>query len=119
MFRTVFLGRLAKFPELSVRLAAIVKRSTGWDAQIGRPSGVAPIDGYLKNVLSSDVSVFREWRDLFEARHFSVVVSGVEEVSVEAAGKLPSFRQLGALGVSATDRVPFDCLVWLSVARSK
>src|SRR5262249_44070839 len=36
-FRTLFLGRLKPFPEISVRLAAAAKRSPEWDARHGRP----------------------------------------------------------------------------------
>jgi hypothetical protein len=117
-FRTLFLGRLKPFPELSVRLAAAAKRSPEWDARHGRPKSSRPLAPYLLDVLSStEPPVFAEWKRLFEEKHLTFAVSGVEEVSVGAAGTLPYFPQLMADGVNAGDRVPFDGLIWFSARR--
>jgi hypothetical protein len=73
---------------------------------------------YLLDVLSSTESpVFAEWKRLFEEKHLTFAVSGVEEVSVGTAGTLPYFPQLMADGVNAADRVPFDGLIWFSAGR--
>ena len=117
-FRTLFLGRLAPFPELSVRLAVAAKRWPEWDTHRGRPRSTKPVATYLTDVVvSSESPVFTEWRRLFEERHLAFSVSGMEKVSVGAAGALPYFSQLMAHGVTAGDRVPFDCLIWFSAAR--
>jgi hypothetical protein len=117
-FRTLFLGRLTSFPELSVRLAAAAKRSPEWDTRRGRPRSSRSITMYLLDVFSSsEPAVFAEWKRLFEDRRLVFAVSGVEKVSVSAAGALPYFPQLMAHGVTASDEVPFDCLIWFSAAR--
>jgi hypothetical protein len=119
-FRTLFLGRLKPFPELSVRLAAGAKRSPEWDAKHGRPKSSRPLTAYLLDLFSStEPAVFADWKRLFEEKHLAFAVSGVEEVSVGAAGSLPYFPQLMAHGVTAGDRVPFDCLVWFSAVRQQ
>jgi hypothetical protein len=119
-FRTLFLGRLKPFPELSVRLAAAAKRSPEWDARQGRPKSSRPLAAYLLDVFSStEPAVFADWKRLFEEKHLTFAVSGVEEVSVGAAGTLPYFPQLMANGVMADDRVPFDCLIWFSAVRQQ
>ncbi len=119
-FRTLFLGRLKSFPELSVRLAVAAKRSPAWDARHGRPKSAKPIAAFTLGVLSStEHSVFAEWKRLFEEKHLTFAVSGVEAVSVGAAGTLPYFPQLMAEGVAAGDRVPFDCLIWFSAAHAR
>jgi hypothetical protein len=119
-FRTLFLGRLKPFPELSVRLAVAAKHSPEWDAGHGRPRSSRPLAPFVLGVSSStDPGVFADWKRLFEEKHLTFAVSGVEEVSVGAAGKLPYFPQLVAQGVTAGDRVPFDCLVWFSAVRQQ
>lgn len=119
-FRTLFLGRLTPFPELSVRLALEAQRSSGWDTARGQPKPPKTTDRYLLEMLSAGEStVFSEWRRLFEERRLSFAVSGVEEVSIGAAGVLPFFQQLSAQGVSSGDRVPFDGLIWFSASRRK
>jgi hypothetical protein len=119
-FRTLFLGRLKPFPELSVRLAAAAKRSPEWDAERGRPRSSRPLAPYLMDVFSSsEPSVFAEWKRLFEQKQLTFAVSGVEEVSVGAAGSLPFFPQLTTEGVKPGDRVPFDCLIWFSAVRQQ
>jgi len=119
-FRTLFLGRIKSFPELSVRLAVAAKRSPEWDASQGRPTSSGPLAPYVQGVLSaSEPAVLADWKQLFEAKHLGFAVSGVEEVSVAAARTLPYFPQLMAQGVTARDRVPFDCLVWFSTVRKQ
>src|SRR3954470_554983 len=119
-FRTLFLGRLKPFPELSVRLAVAATRSPEWDAKRGRPKSSRPLIPFMLGVFSSmGPAVFTEWKRLFEEKHLSFAVSGVEKVSVAAAGTLPSFPQLTAQGVTAGDRVPFDCLIWFSAVRER
>jgi hypothetical protein len=119
-FRTLFLGRIKSFPELSVRLAVAAKRSPAWDATQGRPTSAGPLAPYVQEVMSStEPAVLADWKRLFEARHLAFAVSGVEEVSVAAASTLPYFPQLMAQGVMARDRVPFDCLIWFSAVRDQ
>jgi len=117
-FRTLFLGRLERFPELSVRLAVAAKRSPEWDTRLGRPKSSKPVAPFMLGVFSStEPAVFADWKRLFEEKHLGFAVSGVEKVSVAAAGTLPNFPHLVAQGVTAGDRVPFDCLIWFSAVR--
>jgi hypothetical protein len=117
-FRMLFLGRLDPFPEISIRLAAAAKHSSGWDSRRGKPRSSKPMDGYLLGLLSSSESVvFAEWKRLFEEKRLTFAVAGVESVTVEAAGTVPHFPQLSARGVMADDRLPLDCLIWLSATR--
>lgn len=118
-FRTLFLGTLSQFPELSIRLAVVAARSSGWDSVRGRPPESRTTDGYLLELLSSDTSVFAEWQRLFETQHLAFAVSGVEEVSVSPAQTSPHFRQLSAQGVKATDRVPLSGLIWFSTTGTR
>lgn len=119
-FRTLFLGRLTPFPELSVRLAAAAKRSPAWDVRKGRPNSSKPMAAYLLDLFSSSTpAVFAEWKQLFETKHLAFAVSGVEKVSVGAAGTLSYFPQLKAHNVTASDQVPFDCLIWFSTVRQQ
>jgi hypothetical protein len=119
-FRTLFLGRLKLFPELSVRLAAAAKRSPEWDARHGRPKSSKPVARLLLDVISSsEPAVFAEWKQLFEQKRLAFAVSGIERVSVGTAGTLPYFPQLMAQGVTASDQVPFDCLIWFSAVRQQ
>ncbi len=117
-FRKLFLGRLKPFPEISIRLAAAAKHSHGWDPRRGKPKSSKPMDRYLLDLLSTDeAAVLAEWKRLFEEKHLAFAVSGVEDVSVAAAATLPFSSQLAALGVTAADLVPFDCLIWFSATR--
>jgi hypothetical protein len=119
-FRTLFLGRLKPFPEVSLRLAGAAKRSPEWDARRGRPKSSKPLAPFLVDLFSSsEPPVFAEWKRLFEEKHLTFAVSGLEEVSVGAAGTLPFFPQLMAEGVKASDRVPFDGLIWFSAVRQQ
>jgi hypothetical protein len=119
-FRTLFLGGLKAFPELSLRMALAAKRSPGWDVVRGRPKASRQIDAYVLNMLAAaETTVFPEWKQLFERKDLRFAVSGVEGVSVGTAGALPYFQELSTHGVKSTDRVPFDGLIWFSVKSRK
>jgi hypothetical protein len=119
-FRTLFLGNLKPFPELSVRLAVAAKRSSEWNARQGRPTSAGALAPYVQGILSStEPAVLADWKQLFEAKHLTFAVSGVEEVSIAPASTLPYFPQLKAQGVAAGDRLPFDCLIWFSAVREQ
>jgi hypothetical protein len=116
-FRTLFLGRLKPFPELSIRLAAEAVRSPGWDARRGRPKSAKSVDLYLLELFALRGSgVFAEWKRLFEAKRLTFAVSGVEEALVGRVGALPYFPEFSARGLKAGDQAPFDCLIWFSAA---
>jgi hypothetical protein len=114
-FRSLYLGRLRQFPELSRRLAAAAQQSSGWDAARGEPSDDTPTPAYLMRLLSSTgKDVFAEWRQLFESRGLRFAVSGLEDVQVARGTDIPGYKPT----VDSNDRLPFDALVWFSVIRS-
>ena len=115
-FRSLFVGSLATFPELSERLALSARRARDWNAARGTPAMSQPLDAYVLNLLSSGV-ILTEWRRLFEQKHLVFGVSGIEHVAVATAGSLPFFHLLEAEGMKASDRVPFNCLLWFSAMR--
>jgi len=94
------------------------------------PAG-EPFPGYRRQWYRREsidgIQVHRVWTYLAGNRgvvkrtlnYLSFAVSGVEEVSIGAAGVLPFFQQLSAQGVSSGDRVPFDGLIWFSASRRK
>jgi hypothetical protein len=119
-FRMLFLGRLKPFPEISIRLADAAKHSSEWDSRQGKPKNSMAMDRYLGNLLASnESSVFAEWKRLFEEKRLTFTVAGVESVTVGAAGTLPYFPQLAARGAMASDKLPFDCLIWFSATRQQ
>jgi hypothetical protein len=70
--------------------------------------------------LMSQTDMFSELHQLLAGLHLRMKVSGIEKVSVAAAGSLPSFAEhLAPAGVSPSDKVPLDCLIWFSVERTQ
>jgi hypothetical protein len=115
--RTLFWGRLGKWPEWSERLVLAAMRSASWDAKTGQPKAGANTNAFVL-ALISQTDMFSELRQLLADLHLRMKVSGVEKVSVAAAGSLPSFvGHLAPERVSASDKVPLDCLIWFSVER--
>ena len=117
--RTLFWGRLGKWSEWSGRLALAATRSGSWDAKAGRPKVGQTINAFVLSLMSQ-ADMFSELEQLLAGLHLRMNVSGVEKVSVGEAGSLPSFAaDLAPAGVSATAKVPFDCLIWFSVERTE
>jgi hypothetical protein len=117
--RTLFWGRLGKWHEWSGRLALAAARSAAWNAKAGKPKAGQSADAFVLSLMSQ-TDLFSELQQLLAALHLQVKVSGIEKVSVTAAGSLPSFAEhLAPAGVSASDKVPFDCLIWFSVERTE
>jgi hypothetical protein len=117
--RTLFWGSLGKWPEWSGRLALAATRSASWDAKAGRPKAGETMDAFVLRLMSQ-TDMFAELQQMLAGLHLRMKVSGVEEVSVAAAGSLPSFAEyLAPAGVSASDKVPLNCLVWFSVERTE
>jgi hypothetical protein len=117
--RTLFWGRLGKWPEWSGRLASAAIRSASWDAKAGQPKAGESMNAFVLSLMSQ-IDMFSELQQLLADLHLRIKVSGVEKVSVTAAGSLPFFvGHLPPAGVSASDKVPFDCLIWFSVERTE
>jgi hypothetical protein len=118
-FRTLFWGRLTpdgSLPdsqELSIRLAQAAHRSPNWDVRKGRPKK-GDINGFIKN-LANDRMIYLELKELFHQYHKRITISSVEKVLVSEAGKLGYFDRLKSDGIQASDRLPFDCMVWFGV----
>jgi hypothetical protein len=118
-FRTLFWGRLEPDTpngsrELSLRLALAAHKSPGWDAKKGKPKS-GDINGFVKDLANKEM-IYPELKKLFERFHKSIKFSCAEKVLVLKAEKLPFYEQLKQQGVKATDKLPFDCMTWFSVA---
>lgn len=118
-FRTLFWGRLTpdgSLPdsqELSIRLVRAAHLSPNWDTRKGQPKK-GDINGFIKN-LANDRMIYSELKELFERYHKRLTISSVEKVLVSEAGKRGYFDRLKSDGILASDRLPFDCMVWFSV----
>jgi hypothetical protein len=117
--RTLFWGGLGKWPEWSERLALAAARSPSWDAKTGRPKAGKGMDAFVLSLMSQ-AGIFSEFEQALADLHLRIKVSGAETVSVTRAGSLPFFSAyLAPAGVSAADKLPFDCLTWFSVERAQ
>jgi hypothetical protein len=117
--RTLFWGGLGKWPEWSERLALAAARSSSWDAKTGRPKAGQGVDAFVLSLISQ-TDIFSEFEQVLADLHLRIKVSGAETVSVTRAGSLPFFSAyLAPAGVSAADKLPFDCLTWFSVERAQ
>lgn len=117
--RTLFWGGLGKWPEWSERLALAAARSPSWDTKTGRPKAGQGVDAFVLSLISQ-TDIFSEFEQVLADLHLRIKVSGAETVSVTAAGSLPFFsRDLAPAGISASNKVPFDCLIWFSVERAE
>jgi len=118
-FRTLYWGRLEPdIPngsrELSLRLALAAYKSPGWDTKKGKPKK-GDINGFVKDLANREM-IYPELKELFGRFHKSIKFSCAEKVLVLKAEKLPFYEQLKQQGVKATDKLPFDCMTWYSVA---
>jgi len=117
--RTLFWGGLAKWPEWSERLALAAARSPSWDPKAGRPKAGQGIDAFVLSLISQ-TDIFSEFEQVLADLHLRIKVSGVETVSVTRAGSLPFFSAyLAPAGVSASAKLPVNCLIWFSVERAE
>jgi hypothetical protein len=118
-FRTLFWGGLESeqkpaSQELPFRLALAAFRSPGWDVKQGKPKN-GDINGFIKNLANGD-TIYPELKELFRRFDRRITLAIVEKVRVHEAGKLPFYSQLKQQGVTATDRLPFDCMAWFSLS---
>jgi hypothetical protein len=121
-FHTLFWGGLVPdtkpaFLEMPLRLALAASRSQGWDIKKGRPSS-GDLNGFVKDLANRE-PIYSELRAFFERFHRSISIASVEKVRVLEAGKLPFSEELNKQGVRATDKLPFDCMVWFSVTEDR
>ena len=113
---TLFWGRLYPDghpdPALATRLAIAAKRSPEWDAAHGRP--VSGNVNLFVRKLANDAQIYAELQELFQKFGLEIGVAAVEKVLIGRAAELPFLRPLPK-GVQAGDRLPYDCMVWLSI----
>jgi hypothetical protein len=118
-FRTLFWGRLTPdgskpdAHELSFRIALAAFKSPGWDVKRGRPKN-GDINGFVRDIANREM-IYPELKEVFRSFNKSVRFSSAEKVLVSNAGKFPFFDQLKQHGVKASDKLPFDCMIWFSV----
>lgn len=118
-FRTLFWGgliaeRKPASHELPLRLALAAYQSPGWDVKKGKPKN-GDINGFVRN-LANQTPIYPELKDLFRLFHRHITLASVEKVRVMEAEKLPFYDQLKHKGVTASDRLPFDCMAWFSIS---
>ena len=118
-FRTLFWGGLVPESgpsslELSQRLALAAHRSPGWDARRGRPK-TGDANRFVKDLANSEL-IYPELSELFAGTGRSLSIASVEKVRVLEARELPFHDELRKAGVEATEKLPFDCMVWFSVS---
>jgi hypothetical protein len=110
---TLALGPLRDIPNLSARLASAAKESGGWDLDEGRPkSGL--VNAFVAALLERQ-QFYGELNKVFERFNLQTRVSGVEQVSVTSAGTLPFYAEIATRGIKPQDKVPYTCIVWLSI----
>jgi len=100
--------------EMSIRLALAAYQSREWDSKAGKSKN-GDINGFIKNLADSE-AVYSELKELFRRFDREIKLACVEKVRVLEAGKLPFYDKLRQKGVKATDRLPFDCMVWFSIS---
>ena len=117
-FRTLFWGGLEAesrpaSQDLQLRLVLAAHRSQGWDATKGTPFK-GDTNGFVRDLANSE-HLFGKLQEVFRPYGKEIAVAVVEKVRVMEAGKLPFFKELQEQGIKAADRLPFDCMVWLSL----
>jgi hypothetical protein len=117
-FHTLFWGGLVPDSgpaslEMPLRLALAAFRSGGWNVTRGRPE-TGDMNKFVKDLANSE-PIYPELTTLFERAKRRISIASVEKVRVLAAEKLPFYNELKKAGVRATDKLPFDCMVWFSV----
>lgn len=119
--RTLFWGRLGAWPEWSARLVKAAARSPDWNSRKGRPRSGRTMSAFLLPLMAHDDGVmFAELRQVLAESNLGMKVSGVEKVSVAAAGTLPIWQaQLASSGIAASVMAPHDCLIWFAVEKTR
>lgn len=119
--RTLFWGRLGIWPEWSARLALAAAKSPGWDAKIGRPRLGRTSGAFIQELMAeSEGLLFEEYKRTLAPMRVDIRVAGVEKVSIDRADRLDFWREkLVASGISGSDKLPYDCLLWFSVEKQK
>jgi hypothetical protein len=103
--------------EMSLRLALAAYRSGGWDIRRGKPVS-GDLNRFVKD-LANMAPIYPELRALFDRFHRTISIKSVEKVRVLMAAELPFYDELRKAGVQATDRLPFDCMVWFSLEEAR
>ena len=117
--RTLFLGEIdpdtASGPrDISIRLALGAHRSSEWDARRGDARN-GNINGFVKDLANREM-IYPELKELFGRFHQNIQVAYVEKVLVQRADKLSYYDRLKKQGVQPSDRLPFDCMTWFTIA---
>jgi hypothetical protein len=116
--RTLFWGGVAKWPEWSGRLAAAAATSAEWDTAGGRPTKGRPANTVVRDLLSQP-GVLAELQSMLDGTGWRARVASVESVSVGVARQVPAFKASVPAAVAADQRVPFNCLLWLTLERTQ
>ena len=101
--------------EMSKRLALAAKKSPYWDCQKGLPLLEGHINDFVAK-LANKGEVYRELKDLFYALNLTLTIDHVEKVLVGSVQDKPYYHELKQVGVSSSDKLPFDCMVWFRIS---
>lgn len=113
-FRTLFMGTVGEMPGWSARLAASALQAPNWNRRTGRPKSGQINLRVLE--LAESAQLTRELNAVFASHQRSIGVSAIEKAQVAEAGTLPFFADLAKRGAKARDKLPYDCMIWLSVS---
>jgi hypothetical protein len=120
MIRTLYWGRLypdgRPDPVLAMRLAVAAKRSALWDAARGLPK-TGNLNTFIRK-LANEASIYAELREAFRKAGLDLQVVSVEKVLVVRARALPFSERLPKSEIQPADRLPYDCMTWLSIKKA-
>lgn len=117
--RMLFLGEIdpnaaTGARDMSIRLALAAHKSSGWDARRGDARN-GDENGFVKDIANREM-IYPELKELFGRFHQNIHVAFVEKVLVQRADQLPYYDLLKAQGVQASEKLPFDCMTWFTIA---
>lgn len=103
--------------EMPLRLALAAYRSGGWDVRRGKPVS-GDLNRFVKD-LANITPIYPELRVLFGRFQRTISITSVEKVRVLMATELPFYDELRKAGAQATDKLPFDCMIWFSLQEAR
>lgn len=112
----IFWGGLATVPEWSKQLVVAAARSKDWDQKRGGPKNGSSANQYVTKVIQGQhAAFFSGLEQVFADLGLKLKASSVEKVIVARADHLVSWNELRDQNrISASSRLPYDCLIWFS-----
>ncbi|HEY4361403.1 MAG TPA: hypothetical protein VGN17_10550 [Bryobacteraceae bacterium] len=114
---SLFVGGLSKLPEMRSRLVLLASNSGEWDPVRGKPRS-GGMEALVRKYAARS-GFLKGWEDVFLRHGVRIEVAGVEDVQIDKAASLPFFDELRRKGLTATDRVPSTCLLWIRLIHTE